>query len=282
MSDIIRLVPKVSNPILIPTPEMVAEIERKAPTGSITIDNKKEMQPSIVEHAAEPIKDWRDIERVAQWFVDHERWRDNMLFILGINFGLRISDLLQLRFISLIDETLTFRGSFPILEKKTANTRKRKQNRHITIGSAVIEAVNLYLTKMMEQGMEIHLSDFLFRSTSNNGKNSGKPLNPRMVNYILTEVARELGLPCKVSTHTLRKTFGYHQMMMHHNDGRALLLLQKMFGHSTSAQTLEYIGLTDEEMADAYEHFNLGGSDPYYKYSSIDVGDSVFIKEVAQ
>lgn len=281
MSDIIRLVPKVSNPILIASPEMLTDIERKAPTGSITIDHG-EMQPSIVEHAADPIKDPRDIERVAQWFVDHERWRDNMLFILGINFGLRVSDLLQLKFISLIDETLTFRESFPILEKKTANTRKRKKNRHITIGSAVIEAVNLYLAKMMEQGIEIHLSDYLFRSTSNNGKNSGKPLNPRMVNYILDEVAREVGLHCKVSTHTLRKTFGYHQMMMHHNDGRALLLLQKMFGHSTSAQTLEYIGLTDEEMADAYEHFNLGGSDPYYKYSSLDVGDSVFIKEVAQ
>ena len=41
--------------------------------------------------------------------------------------------------------------------------------------------------------------------------------------------------------------------------GPALLLLQKMFGHSTSAQTLDYIGITGEEIEEAYMQLNLGG-----------------------
>ena len=62
----------------------------------------------------------------------------------------------------------------------------------------------------------------------------------------------------KMSTHTLRKTFCYHQMLMSHNDSRKLLLLQKMLNHSSPAQTLAYIGLDAEEIEDAYRSLNLG------------------------
>ena len=65
-------------------------------------------------------------------------------------------------------------------------------------------------------------------------------------------------LDVHVATHTLRKTFAYHQMVMSGNDPRKLLLLQKMFGHSTSAQTLDYIGITLEEIEKAYLELNLG------------------------
>ena len=47
-------------------------------------------------------------------------------------------------------------------------------------------------------------------------------------------------------------------MIMAKNDPRKLLLLQKMFGHSTAAQTLDHIGITAEEMDDAYRNLNLG------------------------
>ena len=70
---------------------------------------------------------------------------------------------------------------------------------------------------------------------------------------------RDLSLNVKVSTHTLRKTFCYHQMLMSHNDSRKLLLLQKMLNHSSPAQTLDYIGITSEEIEEAYRNLNLGG-----------------------
>ena len=206
------------------------------------------------EHAAEPIKNMEDIIKVSQYLISHGRYRDNMLFIVGINFGLRISDLRMLRFCQLINDDCTFRERFPVFEKKTRNTRKKKRNRYITINTAVVEAVTLYL----EHTPGVKLSDYMFVSQSRNGLNNGRPLTQQAVDLILKGLAKDLGLGMRLATHSLRKTFAYHQMVMSGNDPRKLLLLQKMFGHSTAAQTLDYIGITSEEIDAAYRSLNLG------------------------
>jgi len=208
------------------------------------------------EHKAEPIKSLADINRISQYLLANGRWRDNMLFICGINFGLRISDLLRLRFCHLINEDLSFKDEFPLLEKKTKNTRKVKKNRWLTINDAVIDAVTTYLTHVPAK-----LDDFMFRSESPNGKTENRALDSRSVNRILEGLQDDLSLSLHFSSHSLRKTFGYHQMAMSNNDPRKLVILQKMFGHSSIAQTMEYIGITDEEISEAYLRLNLGGID---------------------
>ncbi len=100
----------------------------------------------------------------------------------------------------------------------------------------------------------------MFRSESNNGTNLNKPIHRASVDTMLKGIARDLGLGNRMSTHTLRKTLRHHQMVMSGNDPRKLLLLQKMFGHSTAAQTLDYIGITSEEIDEAYRNLNLGAS----------------------
>lgn len=216
------------------------------------------------EHTSEPIKSLEDIDRISKYLIDNKRYRDNMLFIVGINFGLRISDLLQLRFIQLINEDLTFKTTFPILEKKTRNTRKVQRNRYISINDAVMDAVVLYL-----QNNKCKLDDYMFRSESNRGSNQNKPMSRMTADRILKEIGESLHLENKMATHTLRKTFAYHQMVMSNNDPRKLLLLQKIFGHSTAAQTLDYIGITGEEIEDAYMKLNLGSRKHYLIDSSI-------------
>ncbi len=211
------------------------------------------------EHTAEPIKSLADIDRITKFLISEERYRDNMLFIIGINFGLRVSDLRLLRFSHLINENFVFKDSFAILEKKTSNTRKYKKNRHITINNAVIEAVTLFL----EQVPDVKLSDYLFRSNSNRCVGN-EPMHRNSIDRILKGIGRDLGLGNKMATHSMRKTFAYHQMVMCNNDTRKLLLLQKMFGHSTSAQTLDYIGITGEEIEEAYRSLNLGSQNHSY------------------
>lgn len=225
------------------------------------------------DHTAEPIKSMDDILRISEYLIEQERYRDNMLFIVGINFGLRVSDLRMLRFCDLIDSDFTFKESFPVFEIKTRNTRKKKKNRYITINQAVIDAVSLYLTHTED----VCLSDYMFRSASNNGKDKNLPIHRNMVDRILKGIAKDLCLDMKMSTHTLRKTWAYHQMMMSGNDPRKLLLLQKMMGHSSVMQTLEYIGLTQEEMRDAYLGLNLGSKTQNYLIDSqvIDISEAV-------
>ena len=217
-----------------------------------------ETEDIAADHTSEPIKDVNDINRVSQYLISCQRYRDNMLFIVGINFGLRVSDLLTLKFSHLINEDLTFKTTFPILEKKTRNTRKVKRNRYISINDAVINAVTLYLAHNKKS-----LNDYLFVAEGNRGKNSGKALDRKSVDRILKGIATDVGLDSKMSTHSLRKTFAYHQMLMTDNDPRKLLLLQKMFGHSSIVQTLDYIGITKEEVEEAYLNFNLGLNTSY-------------------
>lgn len=232
----------------------VKDSSRRLKAGLIAPASEKVEQELAQEHAAEPIKDMNDIIRISQYLISEERFRDNMLFIVGINFGLRVSDLRTLRFSNLINDDFTFRDRFPILEKKTKNTRKRQKNRYITINSAVIDAVTLYL----ENTPGVRLDDYMFKSASNNSIGKNVPISKQGVDLMLKGVARDLGLGNRMATHSLRKTFAYHQMVMSGNDPRKLLLLQKMFGHSSAAQTLDYIGITSEEIDDAYRNLNLG------------------------
>lgn len=235
---------------------------RKLKAGLIAPSTEDIDEELAAEHTSEPIKDIEDINRITQYLIEQERWRDNMMFIVGINLGLRVSDLLRLRFSHMINDNFTFKDRFPLLEKKTRNTRKVKKNRYLTINNAVVEAVTLYL----EHTPGVKLSDYMFRSESTGGNykednqenKESRPLSRSSVDRILKGIAKDLDLNCKVSTHTLRKTFAYHQMVMSGNSSRKLLVLQKMFGHSSAAQTLDYIGITRDEIEDAYRNLNLG------------------------
>lgn len=264
MAQIITFPGSISTQQDIINVKTVIQNNRKLKSGLISPATEHIQDELAEEHTSEPIKDMEDIIRVSKYLKENKRYRDNMLFIIGINFGLRVSDLRILRFNHLINDNFTFKDSFSILEKKTKNTRKQKKNRCITINDAVIEAVTLFL----EHTPGVRLSDYLFRSNSNRGKNENKPITRKSVDRILKGIAKDLGLGNKMSTHSLRKTFAYHQMVMSGNDPRKLLLLQKMFGHSTSAQTLDYIGITTEEIDEAYRKLNLGSETNNYLVDS--------------
>nr|DAG45545.1 MAG TPA: site specific tyrosine recombinase [Bacteriophage sp.] len=235
----------------------------------------KEATDSVLapEHTSDPIKSMDDIMRVSKYLLDNGRYRDNMLFIVGINFGLRVSDLRMLRFSNLINDNMTFKSSFPIFEQKTRNTRKHKRNRYITINAAVRQSIITFL----EHTPNVCLSDYMFRSESNRGGLQNQPIHRNSVDRILKGIAKALDLNIQMSTHTLRKTFAYHQMVMSNNDPRKLLLLQKMMGHSTAAQTLDYIGITGEEIEEAYRKLNLGSATCNYLIDSdmVEVEDTV-------
>ena len=239
-------------------PLNLAELRRAVLNSLLSPSVIDVMNETVPDHTSEPIKSIDDIYKIANYLLDNHRYRDHMLFITGINFGLRIGDLLQLRFNSIINPDMTFKDTFAILEQKTKNTRKVRKNRYITICDAVIDAVLLYLENAP---YEVSLSDYMFRSESNRKSKDDKPLDRKTAYRIITGVAADLNLNIKVSTHTLRKTFGYHIMMQSDNSQRQLLLLSKIYGHSSTAQTLTYIGITKDEIASTYRALNLGHTD---------------------
>lgn len=246
---------------------------RKLSFGLISAANEDAVDDIVEDRTSDPIKRMEDIDKICNFLINNNRYRDYMMFVVGINFGLRISDLKSLRFSHIINDNLVFKDKFPVYERKTRNTRKKKVNRYITVNSAVIEAVTLYL----EHTSDVSLSDYMFKSNSNNGSNINRPISTRSVNRILEKIATDLSLDMKVSSHTLRKTFCYHQMLMSHNDPRKLMLLQKMLNHSSPAQTLAYIGITSEEIDEAYKNLNLGSKHKNYLSSCniVEVSEAV-------
>ena len=218
--------------------------------------------PAIADHASQPIKDIDDIYRVKEYLVAHERYRDNMLFIVGINFGLRVSDLRMLRFCDLIDNKLRFKDRFPVWEIKTRGTKRRSVNRYITINDAVKDSVRLYL----EHTEGVKLDDYMFQNASHSHKpGDNKPMNRSTIYTIIHKLQWQVGIDAHLGTHSLRKTFCYHQMLMSQNDPRKLMLLSKMLNHSSIMQTMTYIGITDDEISEAYKGLNLGGENSYHK-----------------
>ena len=208
--------------------------------------------------AAEPIKDKEDIRRISEYLVEQGRYRDNMLFIVGINVGLRVSDLIELRFSDFIDADGKYKTEFDVFEHKTRRSRKSAKNRRIGINEAVIWAIDEYLNSEARQGKTKKINDFLFPASRSDTATGH--INRKTVDLLLKGIVKDLGIQVKVSTHTLRKTFGY-QLMEAAPIGKkeeTLLLLQEIFGHADSRITRRYIGITQEDITDAYMGLNLG------------------------
>ena len=70
---------------------------------------------------------------------------------------------------------------------------------------------------------------------------------------MIREACKKAGLEEKVGTHTMRKTFGYH----HYQQFKDVVLLQKIFNHSSPQITLRYIGVEQDEIDDSYKNFVL-------------------------
>ncbi|MFE4525428.1 tyrosine-type recombinase/integrase [Cytobacillus firmus] len=176
----------------------------------------------------QPIRD-PDMILYMKKFLKEQSDRNYMLFVTGINSGLRISDILQLR---VRDVRKSY---FNIIEIKT------KKKKRIDMTTQLQKEFKWYI-----EGKEDH--EFLFRSRE--GLN--QPIGRSMAYKILRQAADYVGLD-DIGTHTMRKTFGYH---LYKKTGD-VALLQKILNHSDPAFTLRYIGISDDMMNQAIKSFKI-------------------------
>ncbi|GCF83384.1 site-specific integrase [Bacillus cereus] len=140
----------------------------------------------------QPIRDPEQIQQLKGYFKE-KSLRNYILFIMGINTGLRISDILKLKVGDLKGSHISMR------EMKTG-----KQKR-IQITAALRRELKWYIEDM---------EDYEYLIKSRQGKN--RPIGRSMAYKILSGAAAEFGLD-EIGTHTLRKTFGYHMYMQTKN-----------------------------------------------------------------
>ena len=90
---------------------------------------------------------------------------------------------------------------------------------------------------------------YLFQATGNRVKSlDDKPISYDYLLRKIKEAAFAADIEVNVGTHTMRKTFGYH----HYKNTGDLTLLQRIYQHSTQAETLAYIGVTKQTVDNIY------------------------------
>lgn len=177
----------------------------------------------------QPIRKKEKIEEMKTELLK-KGYRNYMLFVLGINTGLRISDLLELKV-----EDVRGKTHIVLIEQKTKKTKK------FLINNQLREDLNKYTEGMTD-------NEYLYQSQ----KGNNKPISRVQAYRILNDAARNVDLE-DIGTHTLRKTFGY----WHYKQYKDVALLQELFNHSAPSVTLRYIGINQDVMDKTIEDFYL-------------------------
>lgn len=153
---------------------------------------------------------------------------------LAMFTGLRVSDVRMVRYNQIIGKT-----SFTITEQKTGKTRE------IDINPELQEKIEKYFRLMNR----INLKGFILEGKRSNGESV-------KVSYLNKQLKKLNFKHClkhpNFTTHTLRRSFGKAIYEKFGKSEHSLVLLSKVFSHSSIAITREYIGLEKEMIANVY------------------------------
>ena len=164
----------------------------------------------------DPIRELGDIKSIKKLLSDNPR--DLCLFTLGINTNLRAGDLLsitagQVKNLKPMDE-------IEVREKKTGKIRR------ISLNKACVTSIkNLLASRTYVDDEPLFVGQ------------RGRLTVPS-VNRMVKSWCKAINLQGNFGSHTLRKTWGYHQRVTF---GKGLPELMVCFNHSTQRQTLDYL-----------------------------------------
>jgi len=177
----------------------------------------------------EPIKSKKDIQTIKKLLADKPL--DLALFTIGINTNLRASDLLRIK----VNQVKGLNPNDEIV----LNEKKTKKERRINLNKACIDAIQGLLASKEHSD-----KDYLF--TGQRGVLTVPTVNAKVKSW-----CRAINLSIRAGSHTLRKSWGYHQRKTFKTD---LPTLMVCFNHSTQKQTLDYLCIQPEEIRNVYEN----------------------------
>ena len=177
---------------------------------------------------------WSDAMNLIRKLAKDGNYKMSLLIALGCFTGLRISDILALRW-----EQILSTEEFTIIEKKTGKKRVLRLNPQL----------QQHIRECYEQILPISIKSPILVSQK------GTVFTIQRINVVLKEIKRKYRLKVKnFSCHSLRKTFGRQVYNMNsENSELALVKLMELFNHSSIAITKRYLGLRQEEILHTYD-----------------------------
>ena len=187
-------------------------------------------EPDAVQQTrVEPIRRLRDIKAIKVLIKDNPR--NSALFTLGINTPLMPNELLHLK----VHQVRNLKPGAPvtITDEKTGKTKEIPINRISVLAIQALLETDTYADE-----------DFLFKSQRGN-------LVVPSLHRLVTKWCKTVNLPGNFGSHTLRKTWGFHQ---NHSFGVEISRLMKIFNLSSQKQTREYLGIEEPDETDIFLH----------------------------
>ncbi|MEI7424393.1 MAG: tyrosine-type recombinase/integrase [Prolixibacteraceae bacterium] len=183
--------------------------------------------------------DWDQFKSLIGKLERDGEYKYCLLVSIGVFTGLRISDLLQLRF-SQFENT----DILTVQEQKTKKVRKIKINPDLKV------LVNRVKGRMV--GTDTDLYIFLNRYGT-------KSIDRSWVNVNLKRIFKSYGIEIEgnVSSHMFRKTLGNRVLKLNNYSEESVIMLMHLFGHSSVALTKRYLGIRENEIMDVYDSLRL-------------------------
>ena len=177
---------------------------------------------------------WNEAMNLIRKLAKDNNYKMSLLIALGCFTGLRISDILALRWNQILGVS-----EFTIIEKKTGKKRIIRLNpqlqKHIQECYRHIQPIGDKAPILVSQ--------------------KGTTFSIQAINRTLKDIKKKYKVKIKnFSCHSLRKTFGRQVYNMNsENSELALVKLMELFNHSSVAITKRYLGLRQEELLGTYE-----------------------------
>ena len=177
---------------------------------------------------------WSEAMNLIRKLAKDENYKMSLFIALGCFTGLRISDILALRWNQIlgVDE-------FTIIEKKTGKQRTLRLNpqlqKHIQECYEHIKPIGVKAPILVSQ--------------------KGTTFTIQAINRKLKDIKKHYKVKIKnFSCHSLRKTFGRQVYTMSGDSAELTLVkLMELFNHSSIAITKRYLGLRQEEILETYD-----------------------------
>jgi integrase len=185
--------------------------------------------------SVDPIRDIKDIKSINKLLESNPR--NLLLWIMGINNGLRASDIVKLKVSDVCD--LKQGDVLNIYENKTG-----KKN-ILVINKQVFKSLQVFLKKCKPD-----ICDFLFKSRKGNSHITSKEAGALIKSW-----TKSLNLKGTFGAHSLRKTWGYHQRKTY---GVGFEIICKRYQHSNPNVTMRYLGIEDKEVKEVLMNNGLG------------------------
>ena len=176
---------------------------------------------------------WDEAMNLIRKLAKDKNYKMSLLVALGCFTGLRISDILALRWKQILNT-----DEFSIIEKKTGKNRTIRLNhqlqKHIQECYKQINPIGVNAPILVSQ--------------------KGTTFTIQAINRMLKQVKTKYKVKAKnFSCHSLRKTFGRKVFESSDNAELALVKLMELFNHSSVAITKRYLGLRQEEILETYD-----------------------------